>query len=225
MSLDENDEPVFEVCHTYLGGDVDSKLGDLTVYNYRQGGKKLYYTATVEDGFKYYTLDSNYNVFVERNATVYNGEKVKTLADGTEVFCDKSFNEPVYYSVNEDGTYTRYTYFMSIQDYYDQGIELAKELKAAVAKMGENSGDTSLAEDIQKRIDRLNVSLDVEEEEEVVEEYSRYSTENIVAVTYGNDDGSAYKTIILNYNNYTIRIVYDNIEYTIPAYEFVTIMK
>jgi hypothetical protein len=97
--------------------------------------------------------------------------------------------------------------------------------KAAVAKMGENSGDTSLAEDIQKRIDRLNVSLDVEEEEEVVEEYSRYSTENIVAVTYGNDDGSAYKTIILNYNNYTIRIVYDNIEYTIPAYEFVTIMK
>ena len=225
MSLDENGEPVFEVCHTYLGGDVDSKLGDLTVYNYRQGGKKLYYTATVEDGFKYYTLDSNYNVFVERNATVYNGEKVKTLADGTEVFCDKSFNEPVYYSANEDGTYTRYTYFMSIQDYYDQGIELAKELKAAVAKMGENSGDTSLAEDIQKRIDRLNVSLDVEEEEEVVEEYSRYSTENIVAVTYGNDDGSAYKTIILNYNNYTIRIVYDNIEYTIPAYEFVTIMK
>jgi len=225
MSLDENGEPVFEVCHSYLKGDVDSKLGDLTVYSYKDGGKKMYYTATVEDGFKYYTHDSNYNVFVPKAATTYNGEKVKTLMDGTEVFCDKSFKEPVYYSVNEDGTYTRYTYFMSINDYYEQGVELAKNLKAEVAKMGENSGDTSLAEDIQKRIDRLNVSLDVEEEEEVVDEYSRYSTENIVAVTYGNDDGSAYKTIILNYNNYTIRIVYDNIEYTIPAYEFVTIKK
>jgi acyl-ACP thioesterase len=47
----------------------------------------------------------------------------------------------------------------------------------------------------------------------------RYTTENIVAVTYGND----YKTILLNYNNYTVRIVYDEIEYTIPAYEFVII--
>ena len=66
-------------------------------------------------------------------------------------------------------------------------------------------------------LDKLLFASDIEEV--VEEEYSRYTTENIVAVTYGN----GYKTILLNYNNYTVRIVYDEIEYTIPAYEFVII--
>ena len=52
---------------------------------------------------------------------------------------------------------------------------------------------------------------------------SKYTTENVVAVTYGNDDGTAYKTIILNYNDYYVSVVYNGVEYTIPAYEFVVI--
>jgi hypothetical protein len=64
-----------------------------------------------------------------------------------------------------------------------------------------------------------------EEEEEIEDADSKYSTENIVAVTYGNDDGSAYKTIVLNYNNYSVSIVYEGIEYTIPAYQFVVIKR
>ena len=50
---------------------------------------------------------------------------------------------------------------------------------------------------------------------------SKYATDNIVAVTYGNADGSAYKTIILNYNNYDVNIEYMGVMYTIPAYYFV----
>jgi hypothetical protein len=69
------------------------------------------------------------------------------------------------------------------------------------------------------------MTRDDETVEEDEEEYSRYATENIVAVTYGDDNGDPYKTIILNYNNYTVRVVYDDIEYTIPAYEFVVIER
>ena len=56
---------------------------------------------------------------------------------------------------------------------------------------------------------------------------SKYKTKNIVAVTYGtyNDKGEkvAYKTILLNYNNYSVRIAYNGMEYTIPAYEYAVI--
>lgn len=46
---------------------------------------------------------------------------------------------------------------------------------------------------------------------------------NVVAVTYGNDDGSAYKTLLLNFNDYTIQTTYNGVTYTIAAYEYVVI--
>jgi len=46
---------------------------------------------------------------------------------------------------------------------------------------------------------------------------------NVVAVTYGNDDGTAYKTLLLNFNDYTIRTTYNGVTYTIAAYDYVQI--
>lgn len=79
----------------------------------------------------------------------------------------------------------------------------------------------------------LDFHEDEEEEEEEEEEVSRYLSDNgnIVAVTYGGKDGndmSAYKTFILNYNNYSVTVNYQINEettmmYTIPAGEFVEI--
>jgi hypothetical protein len=74
-------------------------------------------------------------------------------------------------------------------------------------------------------------NTDEGDEEKEEDTNSTYATENIVAVTYGYAIGDPYKTIILNYNNYTVNVVYDHtddgidngIEYTIPAYEFVVI--
>lgn len=55
----------------------------------------------------------------------------------------------------------------------------------------------------------------------------RVVNNRVVAVTYGDLDGdrnkTAYKTFLLNYNNYVVRTVYDNVEYTIPAYGCVVI--
>jgi hypothetical protein len=62
------------------------------------------------------------------------------------------------------------------------------------------------------------------------EESSRYVSNDgrIVSVTYGdkNADGSysAYKTFILNYNNFSVSVEYDGVTYTIPAYGYVIVM-
>jgi len=62
------------------------------------------------------------------------------------------------------------------------------------------------------------------------DEASRYLSDDgrIVSVTYGtkNADGSytAYKTFILNYNNFSVNVDYDDVTYTIPAYGYVVVM-
>ncbi len=62
------------------------------------------------------------------------------------------------------------------------------------------------------------------------DETSRYLSDDgrIVSVTYGdkNADGSysAYKTFILNYNNFSVSVVYEDVTYTIPAYGYVIVM-
>ena len=62
------------------------------------------------------------------------------------------------------------------------------------------------------------------------DEASRYLSDDgrIVSVTYGtkNADGSysAYKTFILNYNNFSVNVKYGDVTYTIPAYGYVVVM-
>ncbi len=217
----ETGDESFKLYH--MGTKTGAKTEEgLDIYEFKKDSVTYYYTATDDNGYTYYTRDEFYGSYYMKAPTVYSGKLVDTLADGTEIYLDGT----VYYSENEDGTYTRYTYCMSIKDYCQNSIDEAEAARATAETMAVDSGDTNFATDVQKRIDRNNVSVDKDDEDETVEEtVSRYATENMVAVTYGNADGSAYKTIILNYNNYTVRVVYDGIEYSIPAYEFVIIER
>ena len=48
----------------------------------------------------------------------------------------------------------------------------------------------------------------------------------IVAVVYGGKDGNdkdAYRTFLLNYNNFAVTVVYDGVEYVIPGYGYIVI--
>ena len=216
----EDGTVTYEVYH--MGAKTGTILENgLEIYEFSDHGLKGYYTASVEYGYTYYEYDENYKIYYLKEATKYNGTKVATLDDGTVIYLDGE----VYYSENEDGTYTRYNYYLSVSEYCELAFANAEALKKLAADKAKLSGDENFMEDVQKRIDRNNSSLDKEEEVEEETTVSRYSTENIVAVTYGNDDNTPYKTILLNYNNYAVRVVYDNIEYTIPAYEFVAIQK
>jgi hypothetical protein len=83
--------------------------------------------------------------------------------------------------------------------------------------------------------DRLNRYEEEEEEGDgaVEEEDTIYTSNNgnIVAVTYGGKNGNdqeAYKTFILNYNNYAVTVKYEvggQVRiYTIPANEYVVVI-
>ena len=156
------------------------------------------------------------------SAVVYSGELFKTLSNGTEIYRDGD----TYYSVNEDGTYTRYTYSQCIKSCYDEAVKENERVFKIVSSVqnNKNASDNTISDDIQYRI-YINKLLDGndDDEEPEVEEESKYKTDNVVAVTYGNDDGTPYKTVILNYNNYAIKITHDGIVYTIAAYGFVVI--
>ena len=104
--------------------------------------------------------------------------------------------------------------------------EAAMDLKTLMYYFVTNNTDLT-AKDIDDIIKTGGGMIDVEEEEE---ETSRYLSDDgrIVSVTYGtkNADGSysAYKTFILNYNNFSVNVEYNDVTYTIPAYGYVVVM-
>lgn len=141
--------------------------------------------------------------------------------DGDKIFydVDRNTNEKIYYSSpneNPDAEKTYYSFQKSLKDCY----EGAQGLFDYVIEYAESLGIKE--KEITDKIKKTNVVIG-EEEETVVEEHNKYETDNIVAITYGNADGSAYKVVLLNYNYYVVTVEYNGISYTIPAYEFVTV--
>ena len=59
----------------------------------------------------------------------------------------------------------------------------------------------------------------------VKDENERYhvTNNNVVAVTYGDSKDAAYKTFLLNYNSYAVRVTYNGIVYTVEAGGYVMI--
>lgn len=67
---------------------------------------------------------------------------------------------------------------------------------------------------------------DLTEEDIVVPDApkDKYAVDNnVIAVTYGADMKTAYKTLLLNFNDYAIKTTYNGISYTIEAYGYVVI--
>ncbi|MBO7342219.1 MAG: hypothetical protein J6U87_06015 [Clostridia bacterium] len=55
---------------------------------------------------------------------------------------------------------------------------------------------------------------------------SKYAVDNnVVAVSYGESKNDVYKTLLLNFNDYTIQTTYNGVTYTIEAYGYVVIMR
>ena len=104
--------------------------------------------------------------------------------------------------------------------------EAATGLKDLMYFYATNYSDLT-AKDIDNLVKTGGGLIGSEEEEE---EASRYLSDDgrIVSVTYGtkNADGSysAYKTFILNYNNFSVNVEYGDVTYTIPAYGYVVVM-
>ena len=222
MVTDGSGNVSFAVYDLGLSKKGQDKNGNIIYENVDKAfGKDVYFT--ISGGKMTYYVQLASGVYAERTPTVYDGVQVYER-DGVKIYKDGD----VYYSVNEDGTYTRYTYTRCIKSCYDEIVAAGADVIEAVASIQNNAqaGDATILDDIlgrmeiNERISRRNNS-DNENDDNADGETSKYATDNIVCVVYGNDDGSAYKTIILNYNNYSIKIEYDGVLYTIPAHYFV----
>ncbi len=165
------------------------------------------------------------NAYIPAEKTVYNTSKVVgETVDGSTVYLDGE----TYFSIDADGTYTRYTCQKAVSGCATEVALTLAQTMDNIKAFAEQSSDKEFYNDVKARIDLYKMMNSAEEDdEEETEEVTdfKYSTENIVAVTYGNDDGSAYKTIILNYNNYAVRIEYEGNVYTIAAHKFVEIKE
>ena len=90
---------------------------------------------------------------------------------------------------------------------------------------------TAVSDMTEDELDRLvgSSGIGVGDGDDLDGEASRYLSDDgrIVSVTYGdkNADGSysAYKTFILNYNNFSVSVEYAGVTYTIPAYGYVIV--
>ncbi len=105
-------------------------------------------------------------------------------------------------------------------DLYTAGQGLKSLLRWYVVQYSE----TMTEEEIDSLIGKTSSSVEEEEMDE-----SKYVSDDgrIVAVTYGsaNAEGgyNSYRTFVLNYNNFSVSVVYNGVQYTIPAYSYVVI--
>ncbi len=114
------------------------------------------------------------------------------------------------------------------QDSFTTNANSAFALFETVSDIVISGGYITKAE-IDKRITPVGSSTgDTEDKEE--ETFDKYAVEegSIVIVTYGGKNGvdtDAYKSIILNYNNFSVSVEYQGMLYTLPAYGYVVVMQ
>ena len=120
------------------------------------------------------------------------------------------------------------TEFDFTQDSFTTHATSAYALFESVSDVVISNGYITKAE-IDKRITPVGPSTGNKEELEE-ETFDKYAVEegSIVIVTYGGKNGvdtDAYKSIILNYNNFSVSIEYQGMIYTLPAYGYVVVMQ
>lgn len=173
--------------------------------------------------------------------TVYN-----KIEDGKYLTADENKTAEAKAQLRSDiEAYLRYNYYQAL---FNDKMDAAK--KAPTLHVSEVYGDslpeassglkkllryyvTALTEFTEKDIDDM-LTTETGKTDEVVTETSKYYTDDgrIVAVTYGSKDTSdsttkyaAYKTFLLNYNNFSVSVEYDGVTYTIPEYGYIVIMS
>ena len=197
------------------------------IYQNRRIDGQLYYYSKNADGTianYYFKKDNNYIVVVPEVAGEVSGTAIYVLRDAEgNYYLDDNGNKMYRAGTSVNDT-TEYTLMESMTSNHDALEAIVNKYIGGVTFAGNIPEELKItAEDIQNRAD---LELDDEEEEvEEEKEESRYAADNIIAVTYGTLEGKAYKTMLLNYNNFMVTIVYNGVRYTIPAYGFVAIMN
>ena len=174
---------------------------------------------------------------IKKSSVRYNGNVVDMEAYNNgklmNVPVNLSNNGSVYYSTFDADGVTHYLIYELQSSYSTLYTEIEAKVEAAIAYVGTLDADLAAklysqyektAEDTAAEklgIKQDDVANDTDNDTAQAEEYNKYEVDNIVIVTYG--DTQAYKYVILNYNDFTVKVKFNGVEYTISSYDFVDI--
>ena len=202
---------------------VAEELVTDTIYrNLKNDGTWYYYEKAADGSLVYYlpTEDGYTKITPETytgNAIASGNEVIRVLRNEAGELLTNKDGSIIYVSGTDHNNFK--TYILSgsadaMRAEYNEKLEQIVKDTAALGQVTE--------EEFWAILKKSDVIVDDEDgNDDVVED--KYATGGVIAVTYGTLKGEAYKTMLLNYNNYAINVTYDGVSYTIPAYGFVTI--
>ena len=203
---------------------VEEDLGNGVFKNRKANGQYYYYSKNSDGSIKdYYFFDgTDYTAIKYKEEGTLDGITIYALVDTAGEYILDSNGDRMYRSGSDVDNRAEYILMQSMND--------SRETLEAIVNgyLDEMIYEGNIPEDLkitkQDVLDRVVIDDDEEgDKDDDEKEESRYSTGNIIAVTYGTLEGEAYKTMLLNYNNYMVTLVFDGVRYTIPAYGFVVI--
>jgi len=204
--------------------------------------KKIYENSLLNPNTPEPTLKVNLKNYNSAKGTV-----ARTAADGVQISIDAQilYEEVAAQLESAQKAIVLLTEAGAAQELIDDARTCAENAETYLAEIKRivddcNAKATKIYTSVSNHLtekdieDRLILPEEEEEEdtnEEDVDSIYLSDNGNIVAVTYGGKDGvdtAAYKTFILNYNNYAVTVRYEvNGEikiYTIPANEYVVVL-
>ncbi len=226
-AADPNDNDAFEVegmGKVIVKPYVEEDLGNGVYRNRKANGQYYYYSKNLDGSIaNYYFFDgTDYTKIQYSEAGTLDGVKIYALVDEAGEYILDSNGEKMFRSGSDVNNRSEYTLMQSMNENYD-ALEAVVDGYLTDAIFAGNIPE-ELKITRQEVLDRIVLDDDEEDTEDDEDEAgSHYSAGDIVAVTYGTLDGEAYKTMLLNYNNYKVTLVYGGIRYTIPAYGFVVV--
>ncbi len=197
--------------------------GSETVYRDIRNNGTWYYFEKNADGSITYCLPEG-SGYTRIQPVEYTGDAI--ISGNTKIFVLKNEAGETLVDGNGDTIYVSGTDHNSFKTYIlgNALSDIVADFNAKIDKIVEDTvalGQIT-AEEFYEKI-QIKESDDEDDEDDTDKTYNKYATSGIVAVTYGTLEGEAYKTMLLNYNNYAVNITYNGNNYTIPAYGFVVI--
>lgn len=224
----ENNETVKKMFIVKPSGEEPCYLdGEAQVYKNRKANGERYYYSKNADGTiaDYYFFDAKsgqFKVIKTELVGELDGVKIYVLKDGEGNYHLDSNGNRMYRAGANENDRAEYELKNAVYESESAIKTLIDEYIVKVTAVVKVPDELKITE---KEIYDDSESEEDEITKEEEKEESRYATDGIIAVTYGTLDGVAYKTMLLNYNNYMVTLVYDGVRYTIDAYGFVVINK
>ena len=211
----------------YDGGKIilvpitEQAVTDTIYRDLRINGEWYYYTKDADGNIADYYIPTA-DGYTKVTPVKYTGEAV--AANGETIY--ELHTEDGTLLTTEDGSvlYVSGTNHNNFKTYMITGsaLDMCDDYTAKLEAIVKDTA--ALGQITEEEFWEILHKTDVEEEveDEVVTD-DKYATGGIIAVTYGTLEGVAYKTMLLNYNNYAVNVTYGDVNYTIPAYGFVAI--